>query len=203
MIVKKIVALSILLFLSSGCDGKVDNSSRDTNSSTPKEKVVAEDKNTTIKTEKIRDEVKFSLETIDGKTLNIKEMPNGLKFEEFDGKPVFLIFFGHRCPPCLREIPRLIEFTKKHKDLEIVALEVQGLDNDALKEFAQEKGIKYNLVSGYSYMDFISYIQSKAGWGGAIPFILGINTKGDVKFIKVGGLYESDLEMGYKELIKP
>jgi thiol-disulfide isomerase/thioredoxin len=193
MVLRKILALSILLLLSSGCDSKnghdeVNNSKMAEAETSPKET--------------IKEELKFKLETIDGKVLNITEIENGLRFEEFKGKPIFLIFFGHRCPPCLREIPRLIEFTKKHKDLEIVALEVQGLDGDDLKEFAQEKGINYNLVSGYSYMDFIGYIQAKAGWGGAIPFILGIHKDGQVKFIKVGGLFERDLERGYKELVK-
>ncbi|NEW61121.1 TlpA family protein disulfide reductase, partial [Sulfurovum sp. bin170] len=67
---------------------------------------------------------KFTLNTIDGKQLNISEIENGLEFKELKDKAIFLVFFGYRCPPCVREIPVLIELTKKYKDFAIVAIEV-------------------------------------------------------------------------------
>jgi len=100
---------------------------------------------------------------------------NGLEFKEKRGKALFLVLFGYRCPPCLREIPSLIELNREHKDLEIVAIEVQGYDSGELRSFAQRKGIDYTLISAEKHMDFIRYIQKKANWSGVIPFMIGLN----------------------------
>jgi len=209
MVIKKIIAMLILLFIIVGCDSKTktDNSSSETNSSIITEKKVTKEKISTAEKkqnkETIQKDITFVLETIDGKSLHIKEIENGLEFKEFKGKAIFLVLFGHRCPPCLREIPELIELKKEHKDLEIVAIEVQGLDADSLQEFASDKNINYTLISGYNNMNFIGYIQSKASWGGSIPFLLGLDKKGKVKIMQVGGIPKKQLEIGYQELIKP
>jgi thiol-disulfide isomerase/thioredoxin len=130
-------------------------------------------------------------------------MPNGLKFEELKDKAVLVVFFGYKCPPCLREIPRLNKLASKHKeDLEIVAFEVQGLSGDDLREFVKEKNIQYNVIEGLKYMEFISYIQYRAQWQGAIPYLIALNKKGEVEFAQVGGLFDKELEYIYKEITK-
>jgi thiol-disulfide isomerase/thioredoxin len=144
----------------------------------------------------------FTLETLAGKKIEIRESKDGLIFEAFKDKAVFLLFFGHRCPPCLREIPALIELNKEHDDLEIVAIEVQGLDNNYLKKFQETKGINYNLLSGDTNMDFVGYIQTKANWSGGIPFLVGFNTKGSVGIVHTGGVSKAALEGAYQDLTK-
>ncbi len=205
MIVKKVIASFILLFIITGCDSKTNIDSSEKNISVANEKQENKEK-VLIKEEKkqepIREEITFTLETIDGKTIHIREIENGLEFKEFKGKAIFLVLFGHRCPPCLREIPELIELTKEHKDLAIVAMEVQGLDGDMLSEFAKDRGINYSVISGDGNMDFIGYIQAKAGWSGSIPFLLGLDKKGQVQIMQIGGIPKRQLEIGYKELIK-
>lgn len=206
MIIKKVIAMLILLFIIAGCDSKTETKTDNNNSgSSSSEKNISTiiDTDKKVQKEKVQKDITFVLETIDGKSVHIKEIENGLEFKEFKGKAIFLVLFGHRCPPCLREIPELIELTKEHKDLEIVAIEVQGLDADALQEFASDKNINYSVISGYNNMNFIGYIQAKAGWGGSIPFLLGLNKKGQVKIMQVGGIPKKQLEIGYQELIKP
>ena len=193
MVIRQLMVFLTILIIS-GCGSS--SKSSESNKST------SVDKNISKKVIEKREDITFTLETIDGKTLHLKEIPHGLEIKEFKGRPILLIMFGYRCPPCLREIPRLIELTKKHKDLAIVALEVQGLNGSGLKDFVELKKIDYNIVPGYDSMDFISYIQAKAGWGGSIPFLIGINKKGEVKIVQVGGLFESQLELVYNELIK-
>ena len=193
MVIRQLMVFLTILIIS-GCGS--NSKSSESNKST------SVDKNISKKVIEKREDITFTLETIDGKTLHLKEIPHGLEIKEFKGRPILLIMFGYRCPPCLREIPRLIELTKKHKDLAIVALEVQGLNGSGLKDFVELKKIDYNIVPGYDSMDFISYIQAKAGWGGSIPFLIGINKKGEVKIVQVGGLFESQLELVYNELIK-
>lgn len=148
-----------------------------------------------------KDEPLFSLTTINGKTLNISELDGGLNIHEFKDKVVFVIFFGHQCPPCIKEIPALVALTKEgHKDLEIVGLEVQGLDEDRLTNFAKHKSINYHLITGGANQDFISYIASKAGWSGGIPFLLAMDKKGVVQVVHTGGLGKAQFDNIYNDL---
>ena len=145
----------------------------------------------------------FQLTTLDGKTLHVDEAKDGIIFQEHKGKVVFLLFFGYRCPPCLGEIPDLKALSaQKHKDLEIIAMEVQRLPIEQLKMFQKEKGINYTLLSGDEGKNaqFISYIGQRAQWGGSIPFLVGINPHGEVKMVHVGGMEAEDFQAIYKKL---
>jgi thiol-disulfide isomerase/thioredoxin len=145
----------------------------------------------------------FSLTTLEGKTINITETPDGLVFEEFKDKAVILLFFGYKCPPCRAEIPVLKGLINKgHKDLEIIALEVQGLTNDQLGAFKKQQGINYHLITGEGNYEFISYIGDKANWQGAIPFLIGFNKKGTVNIVHVGGIGASEFDNIYDTLSK-
>ena len=145
----------------------------------------------------------FQLTTIDGKTLHVDEAQDGIVFQEHKGKVVFLLFFGYRCPPCLGEIPVLKALTdEKHKDLEVIAMEVQRLPSDQLKLFQKEKGINYTLLSGDEGQNaqFISYIGQRAQWGGSIPFLVALNPKGVVKMVHVGGMGSKKFKSIYEKL---
>jgi len=181
------------------------------------EKQVVENRNETSKAEIIKPNVEksplkvetsankalFTLTTLEGKTITIKETAGGLVFEEFKDKAVILIFFGYKCPPCRAEIPVLKALINKgHKDLEIIALEVQGLKKEDLKVFKEKKGINYNLVAGEGNYKFISYIGDKANWKGAIPFLIGFNKKGEVNVVHVGGIGASEFDNIYESISK-
>jgi len=188
------IMLLTLLFLVSGCDKKEDSNQTKTE--------IKRDINKSVSVNKTTKVVNFNLKTIEGKEFHLREIDNGLEFKELKDKAIFLLFFGHRCPPCLREIPELIEIQKKYKDLSIVALEVQGLDKEQLKSFAKRKGINYNLITLDNSMRFVNYIQAKASWSGSIPFLIGLNKKGKVIIINVGGISKEQMEQAYSDLIK-
>ena len=192
--IKKLLPIALaILFM--GCSSD-ENS---VNTKTTTDENISKTTSTSQKVEK--KEALFTLKTITGKTLNIDEKDAGLDIHEFRDKVVFLIFFGHQCPPCLAEIPSLVALTKEgHKDLEIMGLEVQGLDEDRLKNFAKSKNINYNVISGDKNMDFISYVASKAEWRGAIPFLLAMDKNGTVQLVHVGGLNKANFDNIYKEL---
>ena len=59
------------------------------------------------------DTIKFKLTDTDGKSINITESKDGLIFEEHKGKAIFLVIFGHNCPPCKAEIPEFIKLTQE------------------------------------------------------------------------------------------
>ncbi len=145
----------------------------------------------------------FTLNTTDNKTITISDTKEGLDFHEFKGKAVLLTLFGHRCPPCLKEIPELIELTNKHKDdLEIVAIESQLYPKEDVKEFVAEHKMNYNVVAGVDYNDFIAYIANRAGYtkGIPLPLLIAINKDGEVESVQAGLVGEDELELLVKDL---
>ncbi len=137
----------------------------------------------------------MSITDIKGVTYQITGTEQGLTIKGLEGKIVFLEFFGHKCPPCVKSIPHLIKLQEKYKDkLAIVAIEVQGYNNKQLAEFANKKGINYIVVSDEKAGSFTNYIGQRAEWRGSIPFLVALDTKGAVQFIQAGMLPEASLE---------
>ena len=145
----------------------------------------------------------MSMTDIKGKTYKVAGTEQGLKIKGLEGKIVFLEFFGHKCPPCLKSIPHLIKLQKKHKDkLAIVAIEVQGYNNNELKSFAKKKGMNYIVVADEKTQGIVDYISQRAEWQGSIPFLVALDKKGNVQFVQAGMLPEASLEELIKELDK-
>ena len=137
----------------------------------------------------------MSMTDITGKTYKVTGTQNGLEIEGLKGKVIFLEFFGHKCPPCLASIPHLIKLQNKHKDkLAIVAIEVQGYTDPQVKKFAQEKGINYITIAENKASDVVNYIAQRAQWRGSIPFMVALDTKGNVEFVQAGMIPEESLE---------
>ena len=143
----------------------------------------------------------LQIKDINGKVYTVSGTPEGLKIDGMEGKVVFLEFFGHNCPPCLMSIPHLINLQKKYKDkLAVMAVEVQGYTSAQLQQFAKLKGINYTVISGNEEHLFVNYIAQRAQWQGSIPFLIALDTKGNVQFIQVGMLPESSLEELFLQL---
>jgi len=145
----------------------------------------------------------FQIIDSDGNTLHVDEEENGISFQEHKNKVVFLLFFGYHCPPCLGEIPELIELQKEKGDkLAIIAIEVQRLPENQLKSFKALKKINYTLLSDSTQNNskFVSYIAQRAQWQGSIPFLVGINPHGEVNFVHLGGMSKSSLEQVFEQL---
>ena len=145
----------------------------------------------------------MTMTDIQEKTYDVTGTEQGLNIKGLEGKVVFLEFFGHKCPPCLASIPHLIKLQKKHKDkLAIVSIEVQGYTHEQVKNFAKEKGMNYIVVSEEKAPELVNYIQQRAQWRGSIPFLVAMDTKGDVQFVQAGMLPESSLEELISQLSK-
>ena len=147
---------------------------------------------------------KMSMTDVTGKTYAVTGTEQGLKIEGLEGKVVFLEFFGHVCPPCLASIPHLINLQKKYKDtLAIISIEVQGYNHTQTATFAKEKGINYTVIAEEKASAVVSYIQQRAQWRGSIPFLVALDTQGDVQFVQAGMLPEASLEELISQLSKP
>lgn len=146
----------------------------------------------------------YTLTTTDGYDINVSShTEEGLDFKNFQGKAVLLTLFGYRCPPCIREIPELIELTNKHQDdLAIVAIESQDYPADKVKAFKKDHKMNYDVIAGINHDDFISYIAQRAGYTTSIPLplLIAVNKYGEVQTIQAGQLSQDELEFLVKKL---
>ena len=146
----------------------------------------------------------MSMTDVTGKTYTVTGTEQGLNIQGLEGKVVFLEFFGHNCPPCLASIPHLINLQNKYKDkLAVVSIEVQGYNNAQTTAFVKEKGMNYIVVAEEKAPQLVNYIQQRAQWRGSIPFLVALDTKGDVQFVQAGMLPEASLEELISKLSKP
>jgi len=139
----------------------------------------------------------------DGKTYSIVGTDNQLKIEGMKGKVVFLEFFGLQCPACKEAMPHLINIQNKYKDkLQVMAIEVQKNDVAPINAYKKKYGINYTTFSNYDVGYVVRFIAEKSGWNGSIPFLVAIDSKGQVKFTQAGLIPEKTLEKYIKDFSK-
>ncbi|MBN2824313.1 MAG: TlpA family protein disulfide reductase [Campylobacterales bacterium] len=145
----------------------------------------------------------FQIKDVNGNTYTVEALPNGMQFKEIKDKVIFLEFFGHKCPPCMKSIPKYIKLQEKYKDkLAIVAIEVQGLSTAQTAEFVKQKGINYITISQMDAGMFTEHIAARASWSGAIPFLIILDQKGEVQTMQAGLIPSSALENVIETLTK-
>ena len=209
----KIINALLLVILFDACSSQESKEKIETNTTNPTEikenMAKIEPKKEVVQERVIQENTSnekaslFTLTTLEGKTIKIDETEGGLSFQGHEDKVVLILFFGHRCPPCIAEIPVLTALTNRGlKDLEIIAIEVQGYTKEQLKAFKKRKGINYTLVTYDGSAEFINYISKQANWSGAIPFLIGFDKKSVVKVIHAGGLGAKDFDNIYNTLSK-
>jgi thiol-disulfide isomerase/thioredoxin len=135
--------------------------------------------------------------------INITASAAGLEFKEQKGKIVLLDFFGKKCPPCLVEIPHLIQIQDEYKEnFQIVALQVQQpMTPDELNDFITQKGINYQVADTPKMQDFTGFIMSAAQWRGMIPFMILFDQNGVVYKMYQGMVSQEVLKKDIEALI--
>ena len=156
-------------------------------------------------TKKVVAQPTISATTIDGKTFSFKGKDSGLIMpDNLKGKVVLIEFWGTHCPPCLMSIPHYIDLTKKYEGkVAMLAVEVQMTPKSQLAQFVKQKGINYNVFTQADNQDFVRYLGTRAGWRGAIPYLLIFDTKGDILAIKRGMVSEQYVEGVIKYALNP
>jgi thiol-disulfide isomerase/thioredoxin len=86
------------------------------------------------------DPVDFTLNDVNGKPRSLSE---------FRGKWVIVNYWATWCPPCLDEIPDLVEFHEKHKDKDAVVLGINFEESDPayLHEFIDTHFMSYPVLN--------------------------------------------------------
>jgi peroxiredoxin len=136
---------------------------------------------------------KFTLEDVAGNKIEIEQTNSGLKYKNFKNKNVILFFYLYSGAPCQGELETFKKVAKDKKDLEIVTIELKGLDKKALAEYAKKKDLNFHMITGKSAKNFVNYIAYRAKWKGTVPFIIITDKKGAVQHIQIGAMNKEQL----------
>jgi peroxiredoxin len=115
----------------------------------------------------------FSVTTLDGKTLDSKDLK---------GKVVLLNFFATWCGPCMMEMPHLEkEVWQKFKDKGLVVIAIgREHQNQGLVKFQKEKGFTFPMAGDPKREDYSKYASAY------IPRNVLIGNDGRILFQSVG-----------------
>ena len=81
----------------------------------------------------------FKIKTVTGKELQFRGTDEGIATSPYEGKVVFIEFWGTWCGPCLLSIPHHVALQEKYKDtLRMVAIETTPtVGNKELQKFIE------------------------------------------------------------------
>ncbi len=124
---------------------------------------------------------------------------NGKKVssEIFEGKTLFVTFFATWCPPCIEEIPTLIDLHKQYgrDGFSVVGLSVDQGGKKAIQRLVKKKAINYPIL--------IANSKTMQDFGGVygIPVSFLVNKKGNVVKKYTGYIAKSVLEKDLKKVL--
>jgi len=129
--------------------------------------------------------LEFSLSDLDGQLVTSSD-------PRFDGKVVLVELWATWCPPCITEIPTLVELQTRYGDrgLIVVAIafeaeERSDLRREQLQEFVAEQGINYLVLDGGLPEDFESALPAVQNIRG-FPVEILVDRTGRVKAARNG-----------------
>ena len=120
-------------------------------------------------------------------------------FGSLKGKVVVLDFWATFCPPCLEEIPHLVELQNKYQDLQIVGLHVGGdEDKPKVPQFVEKLKINYLLAFPQDALT-----DALLGNDNAIPQTLIFNRDGKLvkKFVGFDEIVKLQLDQAVQDAI--
>jgi len=121
------------------------------------------------------------------------ETPDGgeVVLASLRGRPLLLNFWATWCPPCIEEMPLLDRFQREHQG---AGWQVLGLAVEAaqpVREFLSRRPVGFTI--GLAAMQGVALSRALGNAGGALPFSVVFDTRGEAVERKLGVLNWVDL----------
>jgi peroxiredoxin len=132
----------------------------------------------------------FSLPDVSGRLRYISE---------WDGQVLVVNFWATWCPPCLKEVPELVEIQHRYASsgFEVIGIALQKPEE--LTEFMQTMGMNYTVLAGE---EPVIVIAEKFGNNvGVLPFTAIIDRAGTIVFVRAGPITGVEIEAIITELL--
>jgi len=149
-----------------------------------------------------QDGVMHLLQSVQGKTVNIGERPNGFVFPNYPNKIIILEMFGKDCPHCLKEIPIIKKIKQRYPDqVEVIAIQSQErMSPHEARSYISKHRINYPIIEGEDATNLQYFIQNTYGWTGILPYTLIIKD-GITEFSYPGEVPYQDLKRDIDSLL--
>lgn len=108
------------------------------------------------------------------------------KLSQWQGKILVVNFWATWCPPCVEEMPELVELQNEMaaRNVQIIGIGIDSAEN--ISEFSRKHNIDYPLyIAGTSGTELSKQLGNQVG---ALPFTVIIDSDGQVKKTYLGRL---------------
>lgn len=114
---------------------------------------------------------------------------NPIKLSDYKGKWVVVNYWATWCPPCLEEIPELVNFHDQHKDSDavVVGINMEKKDRQQLSAFVDDYLVSYPVVQMTDDMPLLGNIPG-------LPTTYLIDPSGKAAAVQVGQVTGEMLE---------
>lgn len=122
-----------------------------------------------------------------------------VRLGDWRGQPMLVNFWATWCPPCLREMPAFSRLQEKHPGVRFVGIAADSVDN--VRAFVAKNPISYPIVlppdGGIGLMSELGNLR------GGLPFTIAVDSAGNARHVRLGGLSEQETEAIVVELERP
>jgi thiol-disulfide isomerase/thioredoxin len=114
---------------------------------------------------------------------------NPIKLSDYRGKWVVVNYWATWCPPCLEEIPELINFHDRHKDNDavVVGINMEPKDREQLNTFIDDNLVSYPIVPMTDDMPLLGNIPG-------LPTTYLLDPSGKTAAVQVGQVTSEMIE---------
>jgi len=149
----------------------------------------------------------LNLTSIDGKSLHVLSTKKGFTFDSGKDKITLVAVWAQACKSCPGWLKDLNELQKKYpKKLNIVALEINNMPIDKLKEFTKKNALTYTMLSADQNKDFAAQTLIKYQFSTkhkqGLPFTVVLGYQGQTNAVTVGVAKKKEYSDYIAKLIK-